>query len=382
MHSFAIVILVGTDHHGFQRAVDWADQRAAEHPDESVFIQFGRTQAPTRADGAAFLSPAEMRAAVARADVVITHGGPGTISDAKSGGHRPIVFPRDPEFGEHIDDHQQRFAAWCDRRGLVRFAKSTADLDAAVAALGPEGTREAGSDRATSDQAIAAVGALLDGELHERTVTPGAPTVVHVAAAAGATSSAVTALVRSPGVMALGHVGRLWVDGVERDRLCACGERFSACAFWSEVGDVAFGGWDAPAAATLRGALRVPSPVKWWQRGGRETREAMLAFAAPYRAIYTAARVVSGASVLVDSTPGVVGALAYDHQVDLRLLALEGAALVKLTKSRELPTSSVSLAGFVRSPEPIMTELLGERAVGLTGASSARVQHGNDARLS
>ena len=106
----AVVILVGTDHHRFDRVVEWADRHQAAHPEEHVFVQYGQSNPPARARGASFLEPPELKAEIAGADVVITHGGPGTIHDARSAGHRPIVLPRDPRHGEHVDDHQQRFA--------------------------------------------------------------------------------------------------------------------------------------------------------------------------------------------------------------------------------------------------------------------------------
>ncbi len=48
---------------------------------------------------------------LAQATVVVCHGGPGTVTEARDAGHVPLCMPRDPELGEHVDDHQQRFAA-------------------------------------------------------------------------------------------------------------------------------------------------------------------------------------------------------------------------------------------------------------------------------
>jgi UDP-N-acetylglucosamine:LPS N-acetylglucosamine transferase len=62
------------------------------------------------------------------ADVVIAQGGPGGIMDSRACGRVPIVVPRDPARGEHVDDHQQRFAAHLLRRGKVAVAADEADL--------------------------------------------------------------------------------------------------------------------------------------------------------------------------------------------------------------------------------------------------------------
>jgi hypothetical protein len=85
--------------------------------------------------------------------VVITHGGPGTISDAQRSGHRPIVFPRDPSRGEHVDDHQQRFAAWCAERDLVDLAREVDDLERLLAEVAD--TRAATADTARSRASVA-----------------------------------------------------------------------------------------------------------------------------------------------------------------------------------------------------------------------------------
>lgn len=151
--SRRIVVVVGTDHHPFDRAVAWADDWQRRHSADDVVIQFGRSRPPELATGHGFLAPDEVRAGMAAADVVITHGGPGTISDAQRSGHRPIVFPRDPARGEHVDDHQQRFAAWCAERGLVALAREVDDLERLLGAVAD--TRAAPADTARSRASVA-----------------------------------------------------------------------------------------------------------------------------------------------------------------------------------------------------------------------------------
>src|SRR5947209_19958625 len=57
-----------------------------------------------------------------------------------------------------------------------------------------------------------------------------------------------------PGVLAIGEVVHIWRRGVGEDQLCGCGKAFTDCEFWSEVGDVAFGGWGG---FDVRSTLRV-----------------------------------------------------------------------------------------------------------------------------
>jgi hypothetical protein len=61
-----------------------------------------------------------------------------------------------------------------------------------------------------------------------------------------------------PGFVAIGEVGRLWDKGLIEGVECSCGAPVRTCPFWSEVGRVAFGGWDrvdARRATDLRESL-------------------------------------------------------------------------------------------------------------------------------
>ncbi len=123
-----VLVAVGTDHHPFDRLVGWVDEWAAEHPESAVLIQRG-TSAPGEHCATIDLLPhPELCERFARADVVISHGGPSTVMDARMAGRLPIVVPRDPDRGEHVDDHQQRFASHLKRHELAEVANGRAEL--------------------------------------------------------------------------------------------------------------------------------------------------------------------------------------------------------------------------------------------------------------
>lgn len=61
-------------------------------------------------DAVQWLSQDEMDDGVTSADIVICHAGAGTIAAALEAGRRPLVLPRRPELGEHVDEHQQQIA--------------------------------------------------------------------------------------------------------------------------------------------------------------------------------------------------------------------------------------------------------------------------------
>ncbi len=173
MTGRALVLFVsGTDVHPFDRMVAWADRLATELAGEAhVVVQHGHAAPPRVASGHAFLGHDELGAMFAEATAVVTHGGPGSIMGARDAGHRPVVLPRDPALGEHIDDHQQRFAALLEREGRVEVARDPDELERlvtlALAAGGPRRTVDREPAAATAP-GVAAVGRVLDELLAAR----------------------------------------------------------------------------------------------------------------------------------------------------------------------------------------------------------------------
>jgi UDP-N-acetylglucosamine transferase subunit ALG13 len=128
-------VTVGTDHHPFERLVDWAARWAERMPDWDVQIQHGRTRAPEHGHGFAFCERERLLELMRDSDLVVCHGGPATITEARRHGHRPLVVPRDPLCGEHVDDHQQLFARRLAAGGVVELVETEdAFLAAAITA--------------------------------------------------------------------------------------------------------------------------------------------------------------------------------------------------------------------------------------------------------
>lgn len=168
-----VAVLLGTDHHPFDRLVSWTDDvRRATGAD--VFVQHGATSLPAGVPGAGVLAPAEMLLLLERATAVVTHGGPGLIMEARAAGHVPVVVPRDPRLGEHVDDHQVRFVARVADSGLITPAPRLATFRRAVASAivhggrGPSTAAGAGApgSGAEATTAPARFGRLVDELLH------------------------------------------------------------------------------------------------------------------------------------------------------------------------------------------------------------------------
>lgn len=125
-------------------------------------------------------------------------------------------------------------------------------------------------------------------------------------------------------VCVLGEVVHVWERGVREDRLCSCGQPFSRCPFWQEIGTVAFGGWRAADAARMRElwgrvdrTRSIPAALRAGEDSahGRAAREYTDAFAA----VYAAAGEVAGASTVVDSSKHASTAFVLHRRRDLDL---------------------------------------------------------------
>lgn len=110
-----------------------------------------------------------------------------------------------------------------------------------------------------------------------------------------------------PGLVSCGELVHLWARGLAGNERCGCGQPFHDCSFWSEVGRVAFGGWDRVDSASVLRLQRsvdrnrfiplmlVPGVAPGFHRRMRRYGELL-------GRLYEAVREVSGAEVVVDSS--------------------------------------------------------------------------------
>ena len=74
-----------------------------------------------------------MQSLQSEADLVVCHGGTGSLITALRQGCKVVVMPRNPKHGEHYDNHQMDITAAFAARGLVSFAHGAEDLEQALA---------------------------------------------------------------------------------------------------------------------------------------------------------------------------------------------------------------------------------------------------------
>ncbi|MDQ3866707.1 MAG: glycosyl transferase family 28 [Actinomycetota bacterium] len=122
-----VFVTVGTDSHPFHRLISWIDAWLADGAAARVrcVVQHGTARPAKHAVSRPFLNHREMEEMVARASVVVSHGGPGTIVLCAERNKRPIVVARAPEFGEIVDHHQVLFTRRLGAEGEIELVTST-----------------------------------------------------------------------------------------------------------------------------------------------------------------------------------------------------------------------------------------------------------------
>jgi hypothetical protein len=213
------------------------------------------------------------------------------------------------------------------------------------------------------------------------------------------------------GLRSIGEVVHIWDRAVRANQLCGCGLPFRECPFWSEVGERAFGGWDAldvNALLALQRSVDRNRYIPFMVAPGLAPRYArrMRRYVEVLRRLYRAIEQVGEPAVIVDSTKHASYAylLRRVPELDLHVVHLirdaRGVAyswtkevlkpevvdreefmpryhptrmaarwvsynlLFHLLRLLGIPTTRLRYERLVASPEPTMGRILADAAVG------------------
>lgn len=153
------------------------------------------------------------------------------------------------------------------------------------------------------------------------------PTVLYILATSRSGSTLLErVLATMPQTAAAGELVHLWTRGLRDDERCGCGQSFSSCARWRQIGDLAFGGWDRldPAEQVrLQGAVDRQRHMLRMARV--PTRSPQISrYASQLSSLYRAIAIASDAVVVVDSSKHASTAFLLRHVpgIDLRVVHL------------------------------------------------------------
>ena len=118
-----ILVTCGTQQQQFTRLFEYVEQL---NVDDEVIMQLGHTQFNTRYQSYDFSTSFEED--IKRADIIITHGGVGTIMNGLLNNKKVIVVPRLSKYNEHVDDHQLEITNKLTNLGYIYSANSFEEL--------------------------------------------------------------------------------------------------------------------------------------------------------------------------------------------------------------------------------------------------------------
>lgn len=132
----------------FPRLVDWVeDARCEGHLPPDLIVQTGTGgRAIADAECHEGLSFDRVGQILDEANIVVCHGGTGSIITALQRGCHVIVIPREFRLGEHYDDHQSEIAIAFEQRGLLQVARDYPGFVAALKAIESRTPRMATTD--------------------------------------------------------------------------------------------------------------------------------------------------------------------------------------------------------------------------------------------
>ena len=129
-----ILVLLGTQNNSFHRLLEKIDELINKKViDEKVLVQAGYTKYESKNMRIFDLIPQEeLERYQEQADLIITHGGVGSIISSIKKGKKVIAVPRLHKYQEHVNDHQKQIVESFDKKGYIIGIKKVEELEKAI----------------------------------------------------------------------------------------------------------------------------------------------------------------------------------------------------------------------------------------------------------
>lgn len=129
-----IFVTVGNHPRSFERLIKSIDDMLKSGEiNEQVIIQTGYTNyTPIYADSFKFKPMDDIIELIKKANIVITHGGIGSILTSLKFGKPTIVVPRLKKFNEHTNDHQLEITQELEKEGRIIAVYDISDFKDAL----------------------------------------------------------------------------------------------------------------------------------------------------------------------------------------------------------------------------------------------------------
>ena len=129
-----ILVLLGTQNNSFHRLLEEIERLIQNQViKEKVIVQAGYTKYTSENMKILdFVSKEELEELQRKADLIITHGGVGSILLSITKDKKVIAIPRLYEYREHVNDHQKEIVELFHKKGYIIGIQSVEELEKAI----------------------------------------------------------------------------------------------------------------------------------------------------------------------------------------------------------------------------------------------------------
>lgn len=129
-----ILVLLGTQNNSFNRLLEEINRLIQNKViKEEVIVQAGHTKySSENMEILDFISREKLEELQKKADLIITHGGVGSIVSSITKNKKVIAIPRLHQYGEHVNNHQKEIVELFNDKKYIIGLKSVEELEEAI----------------------------------------------------------------------------------------------------------------------------------------------------------------------------------------------------------------------------------------------------------
>ena len=129
-----ILVMLGTQNNSFHRLLEKIDDLINKRIiNDEVVVQAGYTKYESNNMKIfSLISQEELEELIEKADLVITHGGVGSIISSLKKGKKVIAVPRLHEYQEHVNNHQKEIIETFNKKGYIIGIQDVNQLEEAI----------------------------------------------------------------------------------------------------------------------------------------------------------------------------------------------------------------------------------------------------------
>ena len=129
-----VLVLLGTQNNSFHRLLEEIDRLIQRGMiQEEVIVQAGYTQYTSKnMKILGLIAKEELENLQNKVDLIITHGGVGSILLSITKNKKVIAVPRLHQYGEHVNDHQKQIVKLFNEKGYIIGIDGVEGLEQAI----------------------------------------------------------------------------------------------------------------------------------------------------------------------------------------------------------------------------------------------------------